>query len=70
MTILVTGGTGKTGRRLAARLESRGIVLRIASRHAPARFDWADAATGSARSTGFPPSIWSLPRIIQTLARS
>ncbi|MFD4633942.1 NmrA family NAD(P)-binding protein [Streptomyces sp. NPDC058284] len=51
-TILVTGGTGKTGRRVAARLASAGHRVRTASRHpAPgpgleaARFDWADTAT-------------------------
>jgi ergot alkaloid biosynthesis protein len=53
-TILVTGGTGKTGAVLAARLREAGVSVRIASRRASAGsdaavFDWADAATyGSA----------------------
>ena len=43
--ILVLGGTGKTGRRVASRLRSRGRAVRIASRAAEPRFDWNDAAT-------------------------
>ena len=38
--ILVIGGTGKTGRRVAARLEERGIPVRIGSRSAVPAFDW------------------------------
>ncbi|MFF3641625.1 NAD(P)H-binding protein [Streptomyces sp. NPDC002564] len=52
-TILVTGGTGTTGRRVAARLAARGHRVRVASRRpggdaphgAAVRFDWADTAT-------------------------
>lgn len=49
--ILLTGGTGKTGRRIAAGLAAQGIKPRIASRDVKAagphavHFDWADAAT-------------------------
>ncbi|MFI0264206.1 NAD(P)H-binding protein [Streptomyces sp. NPDC017056] len=43
--ILVTGGTGKTGRRVAARLERNGASVRVASRLGPVRFDWADQTT-------------------------
>ena len=43
--ILVLGGTGKTGRRVAQRLEARAIAVRIGSRSAEPRFDWNDAAT-------------------------
>ncbi|WP_437279746.1 NAD(P)H-binding protein [Sorangium sp. So ce375] len=50
--VLVTGGTGTTGRAVAARLAAAGARVRTASRAAPARegveharFDWADAAT-------------------------
>lgn len=43
--ILVLGGTGKTGRRVAQRLEDRGLAVRIGSRSAEPRFDWNDAAT-------------------------
>lgn len=38
--ILVVGGTGKTGRRVAKRLQSRGIETRITSRSASPSFDW------------------------------
>ncbi|MEM7349808.1 MAG: NAD(P)H-binding protein [Acidobacteriota bacterium] len=37
---LVLGGTGKTGRRIVAGLESRGIPVRIGSRSASPSFDW------------------------------
>lgn len=38
--ILIFGGTGKTGRRLAERLTARGIPVRIGSRSGTPRFDW------------------------------
>ena len=38
--VLVLGGTGKTGRRVAAGLQSLGIPVRIASRSAIPPFDW------------------------------
>ncbi|GGY24876.1 NAD(P)H-binding protein [Streptomyces omiyaensis] len=43
--LLVLGGTGKTGRRVVARLRQRGHHVRIASRTGPARFDWNDPNT-------------------------
>jgi uncharacterized protein YbjT (DUF2867 family) len=43
--VLVTGGTGKTGRRVAARLEALGTPARIGSRSADVPFDWDDDAT-------------------------
>jgi ergot alkaloid biosynthesis protein len=51
--VLITGGTGNTGRRVASRLAELGVPVRTASRAAPpsgsagehARFDWADAST-------------------------
>lgn len=44
--ILVLGGTGKTGRRVADRLHTRGAATRTASRHgADVHFDWDDPAT-------------------------
>ena len=38
--ILVLGGTGKTGRRIAAGLKAKGIPIRIGSRSASPSFDW------------------------------
>ena len=42
---LVLGGTGKTGRRVALRLEARGMPTRVGSRSGEPQFDWEDAAT-------------------------
>ena len=41
---LVLGGTGKTGRRVAARLEAAGHAVRIGSRSAVPSFDWDNEA--------------------------
>ncbi|TPM29397.1 NAD(P)H-binding protein [Mesorhizobium sp. B2-3-4] len=43
--ILILGGTGKTGRRLAERLSAHGVPVRIGSRSATPRFDWEVPAT-------------------------
>lgn len=43
--ILVTGGTGKTGRRLIQRLQAAGIPVRVGSRSAALPFDWTLPAT-------------------------
>ncbi|MGW7076879.1 NAD(P)H-binding protein [Streptomyces sp. NPDC054866] len=43
--ILVLGATGKTGRRLVARLREQGRTVRAASRSGETRFDWNDRAT-------------------------
>jgi uncharacterized protein YbjT (DUF2867 family) len=43
--VLVTGGTGKTGRRVAARLAAAGVPHRIASRRGTPPFDWDDPGT-------------------------
>lgn len=40
--VLVLGGTGKTGRRVAAGLETRGIPVRLGSRSGSPPFDWND----------------------------
>lgn len=42
--VLVTGGTGKTGRRVAERLRARGVPVRTASRSTTPALDWADEA--------------------------
>jgi uncharacterized protein YbjT (DUF2867 family) len=54
-TVLVTGGTGQTGRVVTDLLHRRGVDVVVASRHHPGerltpgvrhlRFDWADVAT-------------------------
>ena len=44
-SILVLGGTGKTGRRVAERLQARGYEVRIGSRAGTPRFDWDNRAT-------------------------
>lgn len=43
--ILILGGTGKTGRRLAERLTAHGVPVRIGSRSGTPRFDWEVPAT-------------------------
>lgn len=47
--VLVTGGTGTTGRRIAAQLAARGVRHQIATRTPKAtqdiRFDWGDATS-------------------------
>ena len=44
-TILILGGTGKTGRRVAERITARGLPVRIGSRSGQPPFDWDDEAT-------------------------
>ncbi|MER7604664.1 NAD(P)H-binding protein [Nocardioides sp. NPDC127503] len=45
-TILVTGATGKTGKRVAQQLQDQGMSVRPASRTAaPTPFDWNDRTT-------------------------
>ena len=51
-TVLVLGGTGKTGRRITARLRDRGVAVRVGSRSATPAFDWADATTWDAALDG------------------
>jgi uncharacterized protein YbjT (DUF2867 family) len=42
---LVVGGTGKTGRRVAARLEAQGRPVRVGSRSGQPPFDWENRGT-------------------------
>jgi len=53
-TTLVLGGTGKTGRRVAERLERGGHAIRVGSRSNAPAFDWEDRATwaGALDGTG------------------
>lgn len=50
--VLVVGGTGKTGRRVAQRLRDRGIPVRIGSRGGKPPFDWTDPTTWPAALAG------------------
>ncbi len=50
--ILITGATGKTGRRIVQRLEAQGHLVRRASRQAAISFDWNDASTWDAALHG------------------
>ncbi|MDI6103432.1 NAD(P)H-binding protein [Actinoplanes sp. NEAU-A12] len=51
-TILVLGGTGKTGRRVARLLEQQGASVRIGSRRAAPPFDWTVPETWKAALDG------------------
>ncbi|MFH8729913.1 NmrA family NAD(P)-binding protein [Streptomyces termitum] len=51
-TVLVLGGTGKTGRRVVDRLKERGAAVRAASRSSAVRFDWDDRTTWAPAFTG------------------
>jgi uncharacterized protein YbjT (DUF2867 family) len=51
-TTLVVGGTGKTGRRVAERLQARGVQVRIGSRAAAIPFDWERPETWAASVAG------------------
>jgi uncharacterized protein YbjT (DUF2867 family) len=50
--ILLTGGTGKTGRRVAERLEALRLPVRIGSRRADPPFDWDEPSTWAATLDG------------------
>ncbi|MDJ0497151.1 MAG: NAD(P)H-binding protein [Acidimicrobiia bacterium] len=43
--ILIIGATGKTGRRVAARLTAQGVPIKAASRTGKTRFEWNDKST-------------------------
>lgn len=49
---LVLGGTGKTGRRVAEKLQARDVKTRIVSRSADLPFDWDDRSTWDAALEG------------------
>lgn len=49
---LITGGTGKTGRRVAERLVAAGHPVRVGSRSASPAFDWEDRTTWGAALDG------------------
>jgi uncharacterized protein YbjT (DUF2867 family) len=49
---LVLGGTGKTGRRIVARLRLRGAAVRAAARSTEVPFDWSEPGTWDAALQG------------------
>jgi uncharacterized protein YbjT (DUF2867 family) len=59
-TTLVLGATGKTGRRVAARLRLRGAEVRAASRSSATRFDWSDPGGWDAALEGVT-AAWVVP---------
>lgn len=50
--VVVIGGTGKTGRRVASRLTERAVAVRPVSRSTPVRFDWDAPDTWDAALEG------------------
>jgi len=50
--ILILSGKGKTGRRVAAQLDARGIPYRLASRSSAQPFDWYDESTWAGTLAG------------------
>ncbi|CQR60875.1 NAD(P)H-binding protein [Streptomyces leeuwenhoekii] len=51
-SILVTGATGKSGRRVVSRLRAAGLPVRAASRNGEHVFDWTDRGTWDAALEG------------------
>jgi len=51
-TVLLIGGGGKTGRRVAARLTAAGVPNSLASRSSEVTFDWNDSSTWDAAFDG------------------
>jgi uncharacterized protein YbjT (DUF2867 family) len=51
-TILILGGAGKTGRRVAERLMAKGKQVRLASRSTTPAFDWTDPSSWAAALEG------------------
>jgi ergot alkaloid biosynthesis protein len=66
VSVLVTGATGKVGRRLAERLRTAGAPHRLASRHPAGEtgvmFDWWDPATWTAALSGASAAYLIAPR--------
>ncbi|RCV51867.1 NAD(P)H-binding protein [Marinitenerispora sediminis] len=60
---LVLGATGKTGRRVAARLRLRGTPVRAASRSSGTRFDWSDPGSWDAALRGAAAVYVVAPRV-------
>ncbi|MFG2877687.1 NAD(P)H-binding protein [Streptomyces sp. NPDC048337] len=77
-TVLVLGGTGKTGRRVVRGLQERGATVRAASRAGEVRFDWDDRGTWEPALAGADaaylvdmqdkPGVWDADAHIRELA--
>ncbi|GAA0450199.1 NAD(P)H-binding protein [Streptomyces sp. NPDC046215] len=67
-TFLVLGGTGKTGRRVVARLQEAGHEVRAAARGGATRFDWQDESTWTAALTGAR-AVYVIPPTLPSQAR-
>lgn len=63
-TILVLAASGKTGRRVAARLRLRGIAARLASRSSQTPFDWSDPAGWDAALDGVTAVYMVAPAVV------
>ncbi|MFD3519991.1 SDR family oxidoreductase [Streptomyces sp. NPDC058653] len=50
--ILVTGATGKSGRRVVSQLRAKGLPVRAAARNGEHIFDWTDSGTWDAALAG------------------
>lgn len=60
---LVLGGTGKSGRRVTARLMQCGVPVRVGSCSGVPPFDWEDrAAWVSTRGATATPGVWGTQR--------
>ncbi|OZM74594.1 NAD(P)-dependent oxidoreductase [Amycolatopsis antarctica] len=62
-TTLVLGATGKTGRRVLARLRLRGTPVRAASRSSRTPFDWSDPGGWDAALRGVTVAYVVAPRV-------
>jgi len=61
---LVLGGTGKTGRRVVARLGARGLPVRVGSRSGQPRFEWGDRSTWTPVLQGVPAAYIPYPDLV------
>ena len=73
--VLVTGATGKTGRRIIPRLAARGVSTRAASRGGTVPFDWGRPETWAATLDGvdaayiaYAPDV-TMPGAVDTIGR-
>lgn len=71
--ILVTGGTGKTGRRIIQRLKAHEVTVRVGSRSGQPAFEWNDTTTWQAALIGmdavyiaYAPDL-ALPGAVETI---